>query len=45
MKRITRSNDLVENRHLTDKDEVENAVKLGEYFKKRFMPTPLFRSE
>ena len=34
MKRITRSSDLVENRHLTDKDEIENALKLGEYIKK-----------
>jgi hypothetical protein len=34
MKRITRSSDLVENRHLTDKDEVENALRLGEYIKK-----------
>jgi hypothetical protein len=32
--RITRSSDLVENRHLTDKDEIENALKLGEYIKK-----------
>lgn len=34
MKRITRSSDLVENKHLTDQDEIENALKLGEYIKK-----------